>query len=124
MIAAGTFQNVIDGYIAKFAGDGAASVEDVEWAFKHYVSEPFPNLVKLPSVLIGPGEIRDIIARMIANGVTTYCNRLRSQLHAAFQVALAGVQSAQLSKGQYEVRDQKQSGGQRARSGLSPGRRI
>ncbi|WP_448645410.1 hypothetical protein [Pseudomonas mediterranea] len=86
MIATGTFQNVMDGYIAKLAGECAASVEDVKWSFKHYVSEPFPNLVKLPAVLIGPGEIRDIIARMIANGVTTYCNRLRSQLHTAFQV--------------------------------------
>ncbi|MFJ3375369.1 tyrosine-type recombinase/integrase [Pseudomonas sp. NPDC086112] len=88
VIAAGTFQEVMNGYITKLTGEGAASAEDVKWSFKHYVSEPFPNLVKLPAVLVGPGEIRDIIAKMIANGVTTYCNRLRSQLHAAFQVAL------------------------------------
>lgn len=88
VVAAGTFQEVMDGYITKLNGEGAASVDDVKWSFNHYVSEPFPNLIKLPAVLIGPGEIRDIIAKMIANGVTTYCNRLRSQLHAAFQVAL------------------------------------
>lgn len=88
VVAAGTFQQVMDGYVAKLRGEGAASVEDVKWSFKHYVSGPFPSLVQLPAVLVGPGEIRDIIAKMIANGVTTYCNRLRSQLHAAFQVAL------------------------------------
>ncbi|MDI2594315.1 integrase family protein [Pseudomonas sp. 681] len=87
-VSAGTFQNLLDAYTAKLAGEGAASADDVKWSLKHYVSDSFPDLVKRPVSLIGPGEIRDIITKMIGNGVTTYCNRVRSQLHAAFQMGL------------------------------------
>ncbi|MBB2884434.1 MULTISPECIES: integrase family protein [Pseudomonas] len=87
-VSPGTFQNLLDGYAGKLAAEGAASADDVKWSFRHYVSDPFPDLVNRPVALIGPGDIRDIIAKMIAAGVTTYCNRLRSQLHAAFQVGL------------------------------------
>lgn len=88
VIAAGTFQNLLDAYTNKLEGEGAASASDVKWSLKHYVSDPFPNLASRPAALIGPGEIRDILAKMINAGVTTYCNRVRSQLHAAFQVGL------------------------------------
>ncbi|WJV21680.1 MULTISPECIES: tyrosine-type recombinase/integrase [Pseudomonas] len=84
----GAFQDVLDAYVTKLKGEGAASASDVEWSFRHYVSEPFPDLVKRPASLLGPGDIRDILVRMIEAGITTYCNRLRSQLHAAFQMAL------------------------------------
>lgn len=87
-ISAGTFKNLLDAYITKLEGEGAASAGDVKWSFKHYVIEPFPDLVNRPVSLIGPAEIRDIISKMIAAGITTYCNRVRSQLHAAFQVGL------------------------------------
>lgn len=86
--AAGTFQELLDSYLAKLEGEGAASAGNVAWSFRHYVCEPFPGLVKRPASLIGPADIRDIISRMIDNGVTTYCNRVRSQLHAAFQAGL------------------------------------
>jgi hypothetical protein len=88
VIAAGTFQNLLDAYTNKLEGEGAASASDVKWSLKHYVSDRFPNLASRPAALIGPGEIRDILAKMINAGVTTYCNRVRSQLHAAFQVGL------------------------------------
>lgn len=88
VVSPASFQDLLDSYVAKLQGEGAASSDDVKWSFNRYVSQPFPNLVKKPVSLIGPGEIRDIIAKMIADGVTTYCNRLRSQLHAAFQVGL------------------------------------
>ncbi|MFK3970172.1 tyrosine-type recombinase/integrase [Pseudomonas sp. NPDC087358] len=88
VIAAGTFQNLIDAYINKLEGEQAASADDVKWSLKHYVSEAFPDLVSRPVALIGPGNIRDILSKMISDGVTTYCNRVRSQLHAAFQVGL------------------------------------
>lgn len=87
-IAPGTFQNLLDGYVKKLEEEEAATASDVKWSFKHYVTEAFPDLVARPVSLIGPAEIRDIIAKMIAAGITTYCNRLRSQMHAAFQVGL------------------------------------
>lgn len=88
LVTAGTLQELLDGYVNKLRGEGAASVEDVKWSFKHYITEPFPNLVCRSASLIGPGDVRDIIAKMIGDGVTTYCNRLRAQLHAAFQMGL------------------------------------
>lgn len=86
--AEGTFQNLLDSYVAKLKEEGAASAGNVEWSLKHYVSEPFPHLVKKLASAIEPGDIRDIIAAMIKAKVTTYCNRVRSQLHAAFQHGL------------------------------------
>jgi hypothetical protein len=88
-VSPGTFQHLLDSYVAKLESENAASAEDVKWSFGHYVTKPFPDLVKRPVCLIGPADIRDIISRMISAGITTYCNRLRSQLHAAFQVGLA-----------------------------------
>ncbi|HCE9393991.1 TPA: integrase family protein [Pseudomonas aeruginosa] len=87
-VEAGTFKELMAAYVAKLKQEGAASAEHVEWSFKHYVSEPFPTLVERPAVLIGPADIRDILAKMIAGGVTTMTNRVRSRLHSAFQSAL------------------------------------
>jgi hypothetical protein len=86
-VAPGTFQNLLDGYVTKLEGEEATTAADVKWSFNHYVTEAFPDLVTRPVALIGPAEIRDI-AKMIDAGITTYCNRLRSQLHAAFQAGL------------------------------------
>lgn len=87
-LASGQFGDLLAAYVAKLREEGAASADHVEWSFKCYVSEPFSHLVKRPAVLIGPAEIRDILARMIDEGVTTMSNRMRSRLHAAFQQAL------------------------------------
>ncbi|HFH4678772.1 TPA: Arm DNA-binding domain-containing protein, partial [Pseudomonas aeruginosa] len=73
-VEAGTFKELMAAYVAKLKQEGAASAEHVEWSFKHYVSEPFPTLVERPAVLIGPADIRDILAKMIAGGVTTMTN--------------------------------------------------
>ena len=85
----GTLQNLIDSYVAKLEAEGAASVGNVRWALKKYVSDPFPHLARRDAAAIEPGDIRDILAKMIGNGVTTYCNRVRSQLHAAYQHGLS-----------------------------------
>lgn len=88
VISAGTFQQLMDNYIAKLRADNAASVEDVKSSFERYVTRLFPQMVQRPVAMIGPVEIRTIIVRMIDNGITTCCNRVRSQLHAAFQLEL------------------------------------
>ncbi len=88
LVAPGTFQQLIEAYVNKLKAKQATTAPDVEWSLKHYVSDPFPHLASRPVVLIGPSDIRDILVKMINAGVTTYCNRVRSQLHAAFQVGL------------------------------------
>ncbi|MFY9963343.1 Arm DNA-binding domain-containing protein [Pseudomonas sp.] len=84
-LAPGTFQDLIESYVAKLEGEQAASTDDVRWSFKRYVIGPFPDLVARPACLIGPGEIRDIIARMIDAGITTYAGRLQGTQRACLR---------------------------------------
>jgi len=87
-LAGGTFKELLAAYVAKLKAEGATTADHVEWSFEHYVSEPFPRLVERPAALVGPADIRDILAKMIDAGVTTMTNRVRSRLHAAYQHAL------------------------------------
>lgn len=87
-IEPGTFQDLLDTYIAKLREEGASTADHVAWSFRRYVLEASPQLGRRPAALITPGDIRDIISAMIASGLTTVCNRVRSRLHAAFQHAL------------------------------------
>ncbi|WP_367256183.1 tyrosine-type recombinase/integrase [Pseudomonas sp. stari2] len=79
---------LLDSYVAKLKEEGAASHDDVKWSFKKYVTEPHPEVAKLPASLVEPGHIRDILSKMIQAGVTTFTNRVRARLHAAFQHGL------------------------------------
>ena len=78
VISAGTFQQLLDNNIAKLRAENAVSVNDLKSSFERYVARPFPQMVQRPVAVIGPVEIRTVIARMIDNGITTYCNRVRS----------------------------------------------
>ena len=56
---------------------------------KKYVTGPWPHLAKRAAREIEPGDIRDILAKMIGDGVTTYCNRVRSSRTQPISTALA-----------------------------------
>jgi len=84
----GSFSLLLDSYVSKLKTEDAASRADVEWSFKKYVTEPHPEIAKLPASLIEPGHIKDILSKMIQAGVTTFTNRVRARLHAAFQHGL------------------------------------
>lgn len=79
---------LLDSYVAKLEVENAVSHGDVEWSFKKYVTDPHPDIAKMPAALIEPGHIKDILSKMIKDGVTTFTNRVRSRLHAAFQHGL------------------------------------
>jgi integrase len=80
----GTFNDLLDSYLAKMEGDGKRSVQQVARSLKTYVRKPFPELLSVKANKIDTDDIRRIISRMIANGVTTHSNRVHSYLHAAF----------------------------------------
>lgn len=84
----GSLSLLLDSYVSKLKVEGAASHDDVKWSFKKYVTEPHPEIAKLPATMIEPGHIKDILSKMIQAGVTTYTNRVRARLHAAFQHGL------------------------------------
>jgi len=84
----GSLSLLLDSYVSKLKEEGAATEGDVEWSFKKYVTDPHPDIAKLPASLIEPGHIKDILSKMIQDGVTTFTNRVRARLHAAFQHGL------------------------------------
>jgi integrase len=84
----GSLSLLLDSYVSKLKAEGAASHDDVKWSFKKYVTEPHPEIAKLPATLVEPGHIKDILSKMIQDGVTTFTNRVRARLHAAFQHGL------------------------------------
>lgn len=84
----GSLSLLLDSYVSKLKAEGAASHDDVKWSFKKYVTEPHPEIAKLPVALVEPSHIKDILSKMIQAGVTTFTNRVRARLHAAFQHGL------------------------------------
>lgn len=87
-VSGASLSMLLDSYVAKLKEEGAASRDDVMWSFKKYVTEPHPEIAKLPATLVEPGHIKHILSKMIQAGVTTFTNRVRARLHAAFQHGL------------------------------------
>ena len=81
----GSFQHLLDSYVASMEANGKRSFKHVERSLNMYVTTPFQSIMILPANEIETRVIRDIIGRMIDKGVTTHSNRVRSYLHAAFQ---------------------------------------
>ena len=84
----GTFDQLMDSYIANMIADGKRSHDSVKRSLKIYVKTPFQDLIRQKASEIEADDIRMILSRMIDNGVTTHTNRVRSYLHAAFQHGL------------------------------------
>lgn len=80
----GTFEALLDGYVAHLKRAGKQSANDVEGIFKRHVKKPWPDLIKLPANRIAPETIRDILARLVRKGIRRQTNVLRSYLQAAF----------------------------------------
>ena len=82
--ALGSFEALLDAYVANLRRSGKEAARDVVAIFKRHVLNPWPELVKLPANRIAPETIRDILARLVRNGIGRQTNILRSYLQAAF----------------------------------------
>lgn len=82
--ALGSFEALLDAYVANLQRSGKESARDVAAIFKRHVTEPWPELIKLPANRIAPELIRDILARLVRKGIGRQTNILRSYLQAAF----------------------------------------
>jgi len=78
----GTFEQLLDSYLDKL--EGTASHSRVKQSFNRYVRRSHPELLKRYANEITKDNIKDILRKMIQAGITTQVNRVRSQLHAAF----------------------------------------
>jgi len=81
----GTLADLVDAYIDKLESEGkTASARDVRRSLNLHVIERFPELAARPAGEITKQDIADILAAMIARGVTTRTNRIRSFLSSAY----------------------------------------
>jgi len=79
---------LLDSYLAWMEANGRRSVDHVRRSLQTYVVGPFPGLMVTRAKVITPDDVREVVSRMLKQGVTTHANRVRSYLHAAFQHGL------------------------------------
>lgn len=82
--ALGSFESLLESYVASLERAGKNSARDVRAIFKRHVITPWPELVKLPANRIAPETVRDVLARLVRMGIGRQTNILRSYLQAAF----------------------------------------
>lgn len=80
----GTFQQLMDAYVARMESDGKASAHDTKITLELHVTKAWPELVKLRAKEITPDDISRILAAMIRKGITRRTNIVRAMLRAAF----------------------------------------
>lgn len=86
----GTFQQLLDVYIASLRDKGKVSAVEAHKVFRRNVSEPFKDLVARQAREITPEDIQFILGRIVERGATRQVNVTRSYLNAAFTYAGAG----------------------------------
>jgi integrase len=82
--ALGSFESLLDSYVAYLESAGKNSARDVRAIFKRHVITPWPELVKMPANRVAPETVRDVLARLVRMGIGRQTNILRSYLQAAF----------------------------------------
>lgn len=80
----GTFGQMLDAYVEDMQASEKVSATEVKGLFRRHVTLPFPALSKTKASEILPGDITQILARMVKKGITRQVNVLRSYLRAAF----------------------------------------
>lgn len=80
----GTFDQLMAAYVDALKVAKKPSARAVELVFKRYVRKPFSSLVEAKANEIEPGDIQQILARMVKAGITRQVNVTRAYLRAAF----------------------------------------
>jgi integrase len=81
----GSLGQLLGAYVAALRAQGKVSARGIEALFHRAVVKPFPVLAARKAADIEPGDIQQILARLLAKGVTRDMNVCRSYLRAAFQ---------------------------------------
>lgn len=80
----GSFHQLLDAYVQALRDGGKSSAGAVEGLFRRNVVKPFPALADTKAGEIKPGDIQQILARLVRAGATREVNKLRSYVRAAF----------------------------------------
>ena len=84
----GSLEDLCNSYLASMERKGRKSVSTVKSALRLYCLEAFPELAQSKARDITPDDIVAIIRKMMEQGITTSCNRVRSYLMAAFNYGM------------------------------------
>ena len=85
---AGTLSALLDAYVDHLKTAGKPSSKDVASFFRIHVAEPFPALVSRPANDLGKRDFTPLFDRMQAAGLGRALGKVRSALHAAYNMAL------------------------------------
>ena len=81
----GTFEQLLDAYVADLRARGRVSARAVESTFNRDVKKKFPDLCRSLAKSITPRDIQEILAQLVRRGLRRGVNLLRTYLSAAFQ---------------------------------------
>jgi len=84
--ARGTLEELLKDYVADLEAKGRVSAPEVGKTFKRLVYGT--ELAKMKARVVGPEEIKTILAKLSKAGSKVQRNRVRSYLHAAFRFGL------------------------------------
>jgi len=84
----GTLSQLCEVYRDKMKSEDKSSYEKVYAALERYVLKPYPYLADKKANLITADDIKLVLKAMYDRGITTTINRVRGDLHAAFNVGL------------------------------------
>jgi|TARA_B110000090_G_scaffold205959_1_gene254551 integrase len=84
----GTLSQLCEVYRDKMKSEDKSSYEKVYAALQRYVLKPYPYLANKKANLINANDVKLVLKAMYDRGITTTINRVRGDLHAAFNVGL------------------------------------
>jgi len=84
-----SLSRLCDNYCDYLEAIGRNSHRDARSIFKLHVKEAWPKVAALPAKDVTPEQIADMMRRLLDAGKGRTSNKLRSYLHAAYQVARA-----------------------------------
>ena len=85
----GSFQKMLDGYIAHLKRQGKQAEQDARNIFRRNVNEEFPHLAFMRASDITLQDISAILSKLIDRGAGRTAAKLRAYLRAAFAAALS-----------------------------------
>lgn len=82
-----TFEALMNDYCDHLTKNGRESHQKVRGSVKRHVIEAEPKVVSLPAAQVTGEQITDLLRRLRENGTHSTARRVRSYIHAAFEMA-------------------------------------
>tara|TARA_R110000851_G_scaffold165169_2_gene309938 strand:+ start:148014 stop:149258 length:1245 start_codon:yes stop_codon:yes gene_type:complete len=82
-----TLKNLLTAYCDHLEKQNRSAHKDARSIFTLHVFEAWPQIAKAPAVALTPEQVADMMRRLLEDGKGRTANKLRSYIHAAFQVA-------------------------------------